>query len=98
MDFSPSGPSILVATATMSNNLAITASNQLVAAIRFINGGEGAALVGVCSASASAGDLGNLTRLLTSCTLYIHTSNQLPYVFVTGGTTVYAQAGYLLKK
>jgi hypothetical protein len=94
--WTPSGPAIL-ATATVAGQQVVVASNQAEGLARFHNANSTTGFVALVSASATAGDAANAAAIAGNASLFIAFTKATPYAYVSGASSVYAQAGYALK-
>lgn len=94
--WTPSGVAVSV-TATVANQLVITASNQLESLVRFVNSGTTLAFCAMVSAGASVGDAVNAVPVLGPSVFWIASTARTPVAYVSGASAVFAQAGYALK-
>ena len=94
MYWTPSGSALLL---TQGSVVAVvTADGQAEGVALFVNMGTTAGFVAMASVSASAGDL-QIVPIAPSGSLYIAFGSPLTHAFVTGASSVHAQAGYSLK-
>ena len=94
MYWTPSGSALLL---TQGSVVAVvTADGQAEGIALFVNAGTTAGFVAMASVSASAGEL-QTVPVAPSGSLYIAFGSPMTHAFVTGASSMYAQAGYSLK-